>query len=212
MRCLGRRFLRLGADAFLHHLILRGGDILDFLMQTTMRDPGAERVLLLACRDDALAMRLEARDVEPREPHRRVEPEAVRQLLVDFWINSHKHRKVLNRGMDLMFPAGAHADWTTLMRLWYISASGEDTTAQHFSGIHGLTTLVRAVEAAEGARLLADLGMSARDRDEICAAIERHREIVARLGRALAQRYEFAYPTELEELVTHAWDRFLAGE
>jgi hypothetical protein len=37
-----------------------------------------------------------------------------------------------------------------LMRLWYIQATGEDTSAYHFSGIHGLNQLVRSVEELEG--------------------------------------------------------------
>jgi hypothetical protein len=209
---LGRQFTRLGEDALLHHLILSNGDILDFLVQSITHDLIAERVLLLACRDDALAARLAAWDAESATSHCPVDPAAVRQLLVDFWTNSHKHRKVLHRGLDLMFPSGAYANWTMLMRLWYISVTGEDTTPQHFSGIHGLTTLVHAVQAAEGPRVLADLGMPTRNRDEIRAAIVRHREIAAHLGRALALRYDFAYPSDLEAMVMHAWEQFLAEQ
>jgi predicted nucleotidyltransferase len=207
---LGRHFIRFGPDAFLHHLTLRGSDILDFLVQSDAHEPDDERTLVLGCRDAEIAARLAAHDHEPPAPHRPVDPEAVRELLVAFWINSHKHRKVLHRNLDLMFPAGAYANWSMLMRLWYISATGEDTEPLHFSGIHGFTMLVRAVEATEGPGVLADVGLPTRNRAEIYAAIEHQRRVAARVGRALAQRYEFAYPTDLEEMVLRAWDEFRA--
>jgi predicted nucleotidyltransferase len=207
---LGRRFIRFGEDAFLHHFILRNGDILDFLVQSAARTPSAERILILGCRDEALAVRLAASDREPPDPHRPVDPNAVRELLIAFWIDSHKHRKVLHRNLDLMFPAAVYVSWPMLMRLWHISATGEDTDPVHFSGIHGLTALVRAVESAAGHDALAELGMPTRNRAEMCAAIERQRAIVARVGRTLARRYEFAYPSDLEEMVLRAWDQFLA--
>ena len=74
----------------------------------------------------------------------------MRELIVAFWVNSHKHRKVLHRRLDLMIPSGLYHSWLMLMRLWYIQATGEDTSAYHFSGIHGLTKLVHSVEGLEG--------------------------------------------------------------
>jgi predicted nucleotidyltransferase len=210
---LGRQFLRFGENAFLHHLILRNGDILDFLVQSTQHAPAAEPVLLLGCRDAELARTLAASDRVPDEPDdQSVNPEAVRELLAAFWINSHKHRKVLARDLDLMFLAGAQANWTMLMRLWYIQATGHEAGSQHFSGIHGLTDLVRAVEKAQGANPLVLCGLPTRNRAEICEAIERHRAIAAQVGRALAERYGFAYPTELEEMVIGAWEEFKAAQ
>lgn len=207
---LGRQFIRFGPHAFLHHLILRGTDIVDFLVQSTASEPTVEHTLVLGCRDEALAARLAVSDTPPPTPRRALDPGAVRELEVAFWINSHKHRKVLSRDLDLMFAAGAAANWTMLMRMAYIEATGEDTEPRHFSGIHGLTELVHAVEAADYAGLLADLGMPIRNRAEICAAIERHRVMAGTLGRTLAQRHGFAYPTELEEMVVRAWDAFVA--
>jgi hypothetical protein len=207
---LGRQFLRLGATSFLHHLILANGDILDFLAQSSDAPPGPEPIRILGCRADAFADKLAASDHEPPTPHQPVQPEALRELLVAYWINSHKHRKVLNRDLDLMFPAGLQFKWLTLMRLYYIEATGEETTALHFSGIHGLTDLVRAIARLEGERPLDLVGAPIRTRAEICAAIEDERETVARLGRRLAERYGFEYPAALEAMVRREWEAFKA--
>jgi hypothetical protein len=133
-------------------------------------------------------------------------------LIEAFWVNSHKHRKVLNRDLDLMFPAAAYTNWRWLMTLWYIEATGNETSARHFSGIHGLTDLVRAVEGIQGAEPLAITGAPSRTRAEICAAIERDQELVAHLGRKLAARYGFAYPEALERTVRAAWAVFRAEQ
>jgi hypothetical protein len=207
---LGKQFLRFGPHSFLHHLILANGDILDFLVQSTDAPPGPEPIRILGCRDDAFAVRLAASDHEPTAPHNPVKPEALRELLVAYWINSHKHRKVLNRDLDLMFPAGLQFKWLTLMRLYYIEATGEDSTTQHFSGIHGLTELVGAIARLEGERPLDLVGAPIRTRAEICAAIEEEREVVARLGRMLAERYGFEYPAALEAMVRREWEAFKA--
>ena len=209
---VGRHFIPLGEGAFIHHLVVRDGDILDLLVQSTAHPPVAEPILILGCRDAAFARALAADDRVPAAPHAPATPEAVRDLVVAFWINSHKHRKVLHRDLDLMFAAGAHANWMMLMCLWYVEATGEEAGPFHFSGIHGLTALVRAVGGADAAGRLALCGLPTRDRAEIRAAIERHREEAARVGRRLAVRYDFEYPAALEQTVRRAWDEFTARE
>lgn len=205
---LGRQFLRFGPISFLHHLILATGDLLDFLVQSTDALPGPEPVQVLGCRDDAFAATLAASNRAEPALHNPVQPEALRELLVAYWINSHKHRKVLHRNLDLMFPAGAQFKWTTLMRLYYIEATGEDITPKHFSGIHGLTELVGAIASLQGEHPLALVGAPVRTREEIVAAIEDERAVVARLGRQLAERYGFEYPTALEAMVIREWEAF----
>jgi hypothetical protein len=208
---LARHFLRFGADSFLHHLILGNGDILDFLVRSTEAPTEAELVCVLGCREAAFAERLAASHHAPEEAPSPASAEAVRELLVAFWVNSHKHRKVLHRELDLMFPASAHYTWSLLMRLWYLQATGADTTQRHFSGIHGLTELVRAVTSVEGERALALTGAPIRSRAEIVASIEGQRVVVARLGRELAARYGFEYPAELEAMVLREWEAFEAS-
>ncbi|HEY1387533.1 MAG TPA: nucleotidyltransferase domain-containing protein, partial [Ktedonobacterales bacterium] len=136
---LARQLVRLGDGAFIHHMILQSGDILDMLVQSSEAAPGNEPALILGCRDAALAGRLASSSQAPKVAHTPATSDAVRELVVAFWVNSHKHRKVLHRGLDLMFPAASYANWYMLMRMWYIDATGCDTSSYHFSGIHGLT-------------------------------------------------------------------------
>ncbi len=208
---LARHFLRFGKNSFLHHLILRNGDIIDLLIQSAEVTPDVEALLVLGCRGHTFAKRLDTSNHAPTSERVPVTGEAVRDLIVGFWANSPKHRKVLHRHLDLMFPAAAYTNWHMLMRLWYIEATGYDTSPGHFSGIHGLTELVRAVEQTQGAEALALCGMPTRTRDEIYAVIERHREIVAELGRRLAERYGFEYPAALEEVTRRDWSAFRAA-
>lgn len=208
---LASQFVRFGDSSFLHHLILRSGDILDLLIQSTEVAPVEEPVLILGCRGDAFADRLASSNQAPSSENTPVTSEAVRALVVAFWINSHKHRKVLHRGLDLMFPAATYTNWHMLMCMWYIEVTGCDTSSRHFSGIHGLTELVRAIESVYGAEPLALCGMPTRTRDEICDAIERYQEVVSSLGRRLAERYRFEYPAALEDVVRHDWSAFRAS-
>jgi len=204
---LGRQFIWLGEGALIHHLILQNGDILDLLVQATARSPVPERVVLLGCRDADFARALAGAGPAP-EPHAPATPEAARELVVAFWVNSHKHRKVLHRGLDLMIPSGLYHSWMMLMRMWFALATGEEAGPHHFAGIHGLTALVRAVERVADAEALALFGAPARTRAEIYAAIERHQEAAARAGRALAERLGFAYPEALERTVRDQWAEF----
>lgn len=180
----------LGEDALIHHLLLLNSDIVDLLVQTTARLPNVEPLLTLGCRDEAFGRTLQEHNrVEP-EPHNPATAEGVRELIVAFWVNSHKHRKVLHRRLHLMIPSGLYHSWLMLMRLWYIQATGEDTSAYHFSGIHGLTQLVRNVEGLEGVDARA----------------------AARVGPLLAERYGFEYPLELERMVRAQWRSFRETE
>lgn len=207
---VGRQFIRFGADSFLHHLMLANGDILDFLVQSSEAQPVVEPIHMVGCRSAAFAETLASSNHLPSAWHTPASSETVRELLVAFWINSHKHRKVLHRNLDLMFPASAYFNWSLLMRLWYILATGEMTTQQHFSGIHGLTALTEAVEGLEGEAPLALVGMPIRTREEIYAAIEQQRTVAARLGRQLAERYTFEYPEALEAMVLREWSKFVS--
>ena len=209
---VGGHMFPLGEDALIHHLLLLNGDIVDLLVQTTTRPPNVEPMVVLGCREEAFAETLQAQNrVEP-EPRNLATAESVRELIVAFWVNSHKHRKVLHRRLDLMIPSGLYHSWLMLMRLWYIQATGEDTSAYHFSGIHGLTQLVRSVEGLEGVDARAVAGVPGRTREEIYTAIETHQGAAARVGRLLAERYGFDYPVELERMVRTHWQAFRERE
>lgn len=205
---LAAHLLHLGVNSLLHHLILANGDILDLLIRSAAVAPDSEPVLVLGCRDEAFADLLATSNHTPKPEIVPVSGEQVRDLIVGLWVNSHKHRKVLYRQLDLMFPAATYFNWHELMRLWYIAATGHDTGPHHFTGIHGLSDLVRTVEAAWGSEPMALCGAPIRTRDEICSAIERYQDTIAQLGRALAERYGFAYPDELEAVTRRDWRAF----
>jgi hypothetical protein len=208
----GGHTFALGEDALIHHLLLLNGDIVDLLIQTTARTPNVEPMLMLGCRDEAFAGTLQASNrVEP-ESRNPATAEGVRELIVAFWVNSHKHRKVLHRRLDLMIPSGLYHSWLMLMRLWYIQATGEDTSAYHFAGIHGLTQLVRSVEGLQGVDARAVSSIWGRTREEIYAAIEIHQEAATRVGPLLAERYGFEYPLALERVVRTLWHAFRESE
>ncbi len=209
---VGRQFMRFGEGMLLHHVALRNGDVVDLLAQSTERAPFAEPLLIFGCRDARMAEALVASNRQPEEAGTPISGTAIRELIVDFWINSHKHRKVLHRGLDLMIPSGLQGERMMLMRLWFIQATGQDTSAQHFQGIHGLTSVVAAIMGMEGEQAQAILGAPVRTREEVFAAIERHREVVARVGRALTGTYGFEYPEVTEEMVVGCWEAFRQEE
>jgi hypothetical protein len=114
-----------------------------------------------------------------------------------------------------MFPAATYFNWQMLMRLWYLAATGHDVSQEHFSGIHGLTALVRdvewtSVEWTYGTGPLAFCGAPTRTREETCGAIEHYQDVIAELGRTLAERYGFEYPAELEAVTRREWQVFQA--
>jgi hypothetical protein len=209
---VGGHTFPLGEDALIHHLVLRDGDIVDLLVQTTARLANVEPLLILGCRDAGFAETLRASNRTEPEPRHPATAEGARELIVAFWVNSHKHRKVLHRSLDLMIPSGLYHSWLMLMRLWYMEATGEETSAYHFSGIHGLTQLVRSVEALEDVDARAVAGVPGRTREEIYTAIERHQQAAAHVGRLLAERYHFEYPLELERMVRAQWRAFRESE
>src|SRR5262249_25133768 len=170
--------------------------------------PGVEPTLVLGCRDETFAHLLAASSHPLTPVSAPVTGEVVRGLVVDLWVNSHKHRKVLYRHLDLMFPAATYFNWQMLMRCWYTAATGHDVSPEHFTGIHGLTDLTRTVAGAYGAEPLALCGAPTRTREEICAAIERYQDAFAEVGHMLAERYGFAYPTELEAVIRREWHAF----
>jgi hypothetical protein len=207
--------MQFGGDAVLHHLVLSNGEIFDFFVQSATRLPTREQLLILGCCCDEFECKLvRQNDIPPVERQAvDVDGEVVRDLLVNFWINSHKHRKVLYRGLDLMATFGLHIEQSLLLRLWYIEVSGQDCGDVRRQTIHSLTEVVQTIERAMGPQALELLGAPMRDRQELCQAIERNRQAVSQhLGRHLAQRYGFDYPAVLEETVLRGWEVFPARQ
>jgi hypothetical protein len=210
---VGQAVMQFGDDAVLHHLVLSNGEIFDFFVQSATRLPTLEPLLILGCRSDEFERKLAGQNGIPPVERQAVDGEVVRDLLVSFWINSHKHRKVLYRGLDLMATLGLHIEQSLLLRLWYIEVSGQDCGDVRRQTIHSLTEVVHTIERAMGPQALALLGAPMRDRQELCKAIERNRQAVSQhLGRHLAQQYGFDYLAALEETVLRGWEVFLAGQ
>jgi len=209
---MGQHIITFGDDAFLYHLLLSNGEIFDFFVQSTERSPTAEPVLILGCHSESFEHLLVENNNVPRVEIQAVHKELLQQMLIDFWISTHKHRKVLYRNLDLMVPQGLQAERGMLLRLWYIQATGQDCGDMGRQTIHSLTRVVRAIGQSRGAQALATIGASARDRRELCCVIELHRGIIAQAGRELAQTYMFEYPAALEATVLRGWKDFMDGE
>lgn len=206
---VGHGVIPFGDDAVLHHLVLANGEIFDFFVQSTARLPTPEPLLILGCRDAAFERILAGQNSVPQVEMQPVSGEAVRELLVNFWINSHKHRKVLARGLDLLATLGLHIEQSMLIRLWYIEASGQDCGDVRRQTIHSLTKVVRTIEQAMGAPALALIGAPTRNRQELLQAIKANRQAISQLGPRLAQRYDFEYPVALEAVTRQGWQAFL---
>jgi len=210
---VGQQLLTFGEHAFLHHLVLANGEILDFFVQSTTQQPGAEPRVILGCRDEDFAQLLvDEGQIAPGETRGEIEAAEVQRLLTMFWINTHKHRKVLHRGLDLMVNFGIDVETSLLLRLWYIEMSGKDCGELRRQTIHALTRTIRTLEQNAGDEVRGVVGEPTRDRQEIYHAIERNREMVSRLGRSLAQKYGFAYPADLEATVLRGWQDFIAAQ
>jgi hypothetical protein len=207
---VGQTSFSFGDDACLHHLVLSNGEIFDFFVQSTIRRPTQEPLIVLGCRSDEFAQMLAEQNSVPPLKRQAVKREVVRDLLVSFWINSHKHRKVLYRGLDLLATLGLRIEQSLLLRLWYIEASGQDCGDVRDGTIHSLTEIVLTLDHALGPQALALVGTPMGNRQEIYQAIEHNRQSVSHLGRRLAQSYDFDYPAVLEATVLQGWQAFLA--
>jgi len=207
--CLGRLFLPFGPEVFLHHLALAGGDIYDLWVQSAVQNPSNEAILILGCRDAELARRLQPHKPTLQTPYPPADGATIRQLLVEYWINTHKHRKVLHRGLNLLTQSGIQqVERSTLLRLWYVQATGHDCGVQGVQSIYSLTHLTRTVTQAQGAAALELLGIPLTDAAQIVHAIERMRDEVSQVGQALAASLDFVYPLELEHMVRQCWTEF----
>ncbi|MXY50859.1 MAG: hypothetical protein F4Y38_16385 [Gemmatimonadetes bacterium] len=211
--CFAHQRLFPQEEAILHHVLLETGEMYDLGIQRIDRLALHGTSRLLGCRDPALAESFTepvtvSAAVSPGSPDTDPDPGTVGQLIVDFWINSNKHRKVLYRGLDPMVVVGLQTERAILIRLWAIHASGRDT-GKETPTIHTLTPQVRSI-GITGRNALEVLGAPVRNRNELKALIERHRDEVARVGRSLAERYAFGYPEVVEATVRAGWDEFLS--
>ena len=185
--------------------MLTDGSIVDLLVQSSRKAPYSEPVIVLGCRDEILMRRLSNvhPGAEPEPPW--AEGDVILELLVQFWINTHKHRKVLHRGLDLLAVTGIQAERALLQRLWHVLATGRDFGSGRQETIHGLSNFTRTVMHARGVMALEIAGGPLTNRSEIVQAIEQLRDAVADAGTVLAERLGFDYPDTLEQQVRRDW-------
>jgi len=206
---IGQQFLRFGDHAFLHHLLLSTGELLDLYVQSTERDVTPEPHQILGCRSDRFAHILaQSQSTSPVMEAQPPMSEMLRSLLIDFWINTHKHRKVLHRGLDLLCIRRIQKERDLLLRLWYIQVSGKDYSITRET-LHSLTEIVSIVGRANGSQALHILGAPMRNHQELIQVIELHRAVVSELGHHLAHQYGFEYPAVLEAIVRRCWQEFV---
>jgi hypothetical protein len=203
---VGGTFLAFGEDALLHHIVLEDGTIFDFFVQSTRHDNPEQAIKVLACRDEAFGERLARFQESAPLQTPPVEAVTLSQTLVEFWINSHKHRKVLGRNLFLVAVAGIQPERMMLLRLWHAFQTGREMGGR--PTIHTLTAAAREIERGTGQHALQVVGMPLRNLDEIVAAIETARDEVAQVGRRLAAREGFDYPQRLEQVVRRSWAEF----
>lgn len=205
---VARQSLAFDQDSLFHHLVLANGEIFDVLVQSTTREPTPEERLILGCRDEQFARILGNQSAE--QPRTQAAQAAdILELLSTFWISTHKHRKVLQRNLDLMVQLALALEHSLLLRLWYIEVSGQDCGDLRLQTIHSLSPVIRSLQQAAGERVLTLTGAPMRQRQEIYRTIEGNRELAVSLGRRLATTYAFPYPAALEATVRQSWQHFL---
>lgn len=203
-----------GEKFFVYHVYLTTGGIYDLHIQPRDRDlPKAQR-LILACRDDDYRAALLAATPDPAaDPAllyapQPVDPTILPTLLTTFWMNVDKSRKVLYRNQDFTAYTGLHLFRHWVARLLFIELTGTDCGDLTRTTIHGLKTASTVLAQALGVELGQLMGAPATNRQEIWQAQERLHQEAARVGRVLADKYQFAYPAALEQIVLHNWQAF----
>jgi predicted nucleotidyltransferase len=198
--------LRREDDVVLFHLLLDNGEIYDLLVQATSRKPSEERRILIACRDEEFGKTL-ADGEDPAPPALpQMEPAQVLKILQEYWLGFSKHRKVLNRNLDLLAVQGEHFLRAYLLRLYHIAATGADIDGGHAPTIHSMTPAVQRIQARFGLEPMAQIGRPMRTPAELVESAEAIAAEVARIGRVLAGELGFVYPERAEAAARRAWD------
>lgn len=210
--CLAHERGDYGPFAILHHTLLADGDIYDLFVQSTEHEKHEHSVLILGCRDATFAVRLKAfatgqKDVDPTP----ADGEEIAHLIRAFWFNTHKHRKVFARGLDLLSSVGINVERAMLLRLWYASITGLDG-GEARPNIFALSERYRVVRRQMGARAMQILGAPLSSREHMIVHIEQLRNEVGAVGRQLAGRLGFEYPEQLEAMVRESWEQFESDE
>ena len=196
--------MNFGEQALLHHLVLTDGTIVDFYVQDTTRQNFEPKLVILACRNAEFRAMLEGFSRPAAALVREIDGAATRQFFIDYWITTHKQMKVLARKYDLSPFVGLYLERMALLRAWYMQAVGKDIDAR--ATLHMLGALNKGLEGKLTEHQHNILGLPSRTPEETAAVIEAIRAKMAHVGRWLAEKYDFAYPHELEDVVQHVWN------
>jgi hypothetical protein len=195
--------MRFGEQALLHHLLLSDGTIVDFYVQDTTQQNPEPNLVILSCRSVEFRATLEGfarpADVLVRE----IDGAVVRQFFVDYWITTHKQMKALGRNYDLSPFAGLYLERMALLRAWYMHAVGKDIDSR--VTLHMLGALHKGLDGKLTEHQHNMLGLPSRTFEETVTVIDAIRAEMASVGRWLADRHEFAYSHELEDVVQRIW-------
>jgi hypothetical protein len=197
--------LEFGEEATLHHMLLGNGQIYDLLVQSTARRPTNEHRLVLGCRDARFGDLLAHGSDPPETTFKPADPQVVRQIIEGYWLGLLKHKKVVERNLEIVAWEGEHRLRCALLQLYHILATGNDCGNPLKMTIHSMSPAVLNIRAGIGPSALAMLGKPMRTTEELVdSAMEIARE-VARIGRLLSKRLDFDYPTEAERVVSDLW-------
>ncbi len=201
----GGLLMRFGEQALLHHLVLAEGTIVDFYVQDTTRQNPEPKLVILACRNEEFRAKLEGFAQPAAVLVREIDGAMVRQFLVDYWITTHKQMKALGRKYDHFSFVGLYMERMSLLRAWYMQAVGKDIDSR--VTLHMLGTMHKGLDGRLTEHQHNILGLPSRTPEETVTVINDIRAEMARVGRWLADRYGFAYPHELEEVVRRIWNK-----
>ena len=191
-------------NGILHHFIGASGTLYDLWILDSEKDLPSDDILLLACRNEAVAARISAIRPVPAFDPKPANPSTIRRVVVDYWITTSKDVKVLNRGLELVVNVGLEVQRAYLLRLWYALATGCDTGTSRAT-IHLLSRMIPPIQGLVGARMNELIGAPARSIEEIKRSIMANRDEVSRIGRLLAEKLGFDYPEKLESVVRSQW-------
>ncbi|MEO0596018.1 MAG: hypothetical protein AAF126_07915 [Chloroflexota bacterium] len=202
----GGTLMQFGDQALLHHLVLKDGTIVDFFVQDTERQNFEPHLVIIACRDDALKKKLEGFARPVASLVKEVDSETLERFFVDYWITTHKEVKALARDYTLSPFVGLYWERLALLRAYYVNVTGKDIVGR--ATLHMLGALHKGLEDKITEQQEAILGLPSRTPSETIIAIEAIRVEMAHIGRQLADKYAFAYPHVLEEVVQLYWNTF----
>ena len=127
-----------------------------------------------------------------------------RQFLVDYWITTHKEAKAMARKYDEFAFTGLYLERLALLRALYMQVTGKDIDPR--PTLHMLGTMHTGLEGRLTDQQYTMLGLPTSTPGETAVVIEAIRAEMARVGRLLAGRHGFEYPSALEEVVLRTWE------